>query len=579
MSTAMLLRQFVGLILSLQLLSLGPAAPPLPQAQQAQQEAPAAAAPAPQTLSAAGQAELQKVIDSGEFAELRWPDFSDYRGYVQQFYSTNQFALYWVRNMQPTPQALAVIARFKSAEEKGLNSEDYDGPRWDERLAELAPANPNPSETDAVHFDLAVTINLMRYISDLHIGRVNPQHLDFNFDSGEKKLNLPDFLRWDLVNAKDVDSVLFHVEPPYPGYARTIRALQTYRDLATKQPPPLPSVSSVVKPGGAYPATPALAAYLKLVGDLPGDAKVATDSSVYQAPLVDAVKHFQRRHGLTPDGVLDAGTIEQMNVPFSSRVTQIGLTLERWRWLPATLGSSPIVVNIPEFRLRAYDDNLKLAFTMNVVVGKAYQHLTPVFMGKMQYVIFRPYWNVPYSIVKAEILPALAKNPNYLQKENFELVDARQNSLGSGPVTPDLLAQVRSGKLMVRQKPGPKNSLGLVKFMFPNDFDVYMHDTPATSLFSKSRRDFSHGCIRLERPADLAAWVLRNNPGWDVDKIRATMNGDQTVRVDLAKSIPVYIIYGTVFVADDGTVHFFKDIYGHDAALEQALASGYPYPW
>ena len=543
----------------------------------------AAAAPqesAPAALSPVGQTELRAIIDSGNFADLRWPDFSDYRGYVQTFYAANQYSLAWVNGMQPTPQAMALIARFQSAEAKGLNSEDYDGPRWAARVARLAPANPHPQETDAIHFDVAITINSMRYISDLHIGRVNPQHLDFNLDSDAKKLNLPDFLRLDLVDAKDVDSTLLQVEPPYPGYARTIRALQTYRQLAAHQPAPLPDVSATVKPGGKYAAVPALASFLQMVGDLPADASVPKDSTLYQEPVVDAVKHFQERHGLTPDGQLSSATIAEMNDPFSNRVTQIGLTLERWRWLPASFGGAPIVVNIPEFRLRAYDDNLKLAFSMNVVVGKAYQHLTPVFTGKMQFVIFRPYWNVPYSIVKAEILPALFKNPDYLQKENFEVIDARQNPVGAGIITPDILQGIRSGKLMIRQKPGPKNSLGLVKFMFPNDFDVYMHDTPATSLFSRSRRDFSHGCIRLERPADMAVWVLRNNPGWDAARVRAVMNGDKdNVRVDLAKPVPVFIVYGTVYVAEDGTVHFWKDIYGHDAALQQALASGYPYPW
>lgn len=547
-----------------------------------------AAEPSPQSapalpmtsLGAEGMSELRAIVDSGQFSDLRWPDFSDYRGYVQEFYASCEYSLPWVRDMEPSPEAMELIARFESAGEKGLNTEDYDGPRWSGRLRLLAPATGTPRQSDEIHFDIAMTINVMRYISDLHIGRVNPQHLDFNLDSDAKKLNLPEFLQLDVVNAKDVNAVLFHVEPPYPGYWRTIRALATYRRLATDQPSPLPNVSAPVMPGGTYSSVSALASFLKKVGDLPADVTVPENSTLYQGPVVIAVKHFQERHGLTPDAQLDSTTIAQMNVPFSNRVTQIGLTLERWRWLPASLGESPIVVNIPEFRLRAYDENLKLALTMNVVVGKAYQHLTPVFTGSMRYVIFRPYWNVPYSIVKAEILPALAKNPNYLQKENFEVVDARQNPVSSDPLTSDVLQGIRSGKLMVRQKPGSKNSLGLVKFMFPNNFDVYMHDTPATSLFSRSRRDFSHGCIRLERPADLAVWVLRNNSGWDTARVRAAMKGDTgNVRVDLAKPIPVLIIYGTVYVADDGTVHFWKDIYGHDAALQQALASGYPYPW
>ncbi|HUC42156.1 MAG TPA: L,D-transpeptidase family protein [Candidatus Micrarchaeaceae archaeon] len=540
---------------------------------------PAPSGPQPTVLSAEGQTELRTIVDSGNFVDLRWPNFSDYRGYVQEFYAYYQLSLPWVRDSRPTPQALSFIARFQSAELKGLNSDDYDGSRWDARLALLAPATPHPKESDEIKFDVAITINAMRYISDLHIGRVNPVKLAFNLDVDQKKLNLPEFLERDVVDASDFETVLNHVEPPFPGYWRTVNALPAYRRLAKQQPPPLPAVTTTVKPGGTYSGVPALADYLRLVGDLPQDAQIPSGSAIYQGPLVDAVKHFQARHGMTPDGQLDAKTIEEMNVPFAKRLRQIELTLERWRWMPASLGPAPIVVNIPEFRLRAYDENFKIGLTMNVVVGKAYNHSTPVFTGTMAYLIFRPFWNVPYSITKAEILPALAKNPGYLDKESLEMVDARQNPI-AGPVTPDLIQQIRSGKILIRQKPGPKNSLGLVKFMFPNDYDVYMHDTPATSLFSRSRRDFSHGCIRLERPADLAVWVLRNNPGWDAARVRAAMNGTQdSLRVDLAKPIPVYIIYGTVVVDDTGTVHFFDDIYGHDGALEEALANGYPYPW
>jgi murein L,D-transpeptidase YcbB/YkuD len=255
------------------------------------------------------------------------------------------------------------------------------------------------------------------------------------------------------------------------------------------------------------------------------------------------------------------------------------LTLERWRWLPDTYQKAPIVVNIPEFRLRAYDRDLNIGVTMNVVVGKAYSHDTPVFSDTMQYVVFRPYWEVPYSITRNEMIPYIVRDPDYLAKKGFEIVDSRQNLVSAGTVTNELLTQLRAGKLFIRQKPGSKNALGLVKFVFPNSYSVYMHGTPATELFAKSRRDFSHGCIRVERPADLAAWVLRDNPGWTPDRIRAAMNGRTSQQVNLVHPIPVLITYATVIVLEDGLVHFYDDIYGHDAALEKVLAKGYPYPW
>jgi len=217
--------------------------------------------------------------------------------------------------------------------------------------------------------------------------------------------------------------------------------------------------------------------------------------------------------------------------------------------------------------------------TMKVVVGRAYGHNTPVFSNTMEYVIFRPYWEVPYSIIRGELIPHVMRDPDYLAKKNFEVVDSKQNVVSSGPVTDEVRDELRAGKLFVRQEPGPNNSLGLVKFLFPNGYNVYMHDTPATELFAKSRRDFSHGCIRLERPADLAAWVLRDNSGWTPERIRAAMNGGTTQQVNLAHPIPVLIVYATVIVLEDGVVHFYDDIYRHDEALEKVLAKGYPYPW
>jgi len=213
-------------------------------------------------------------------------------------------------------------------------------------------------------------------------------------------------------------------------------------------------------------------------------------------------------------------------------------------------------------------------------VGMAYGHGTPVFSENMQYLIFRPYWDVPYSIIRAELIPHLQKDPDYLAKDRLEIVDGRRNPVSSGTVTGDMLDQLRAGKLFIRQVPGPKNSLGLVVFLFPNSYAVYMHDTPATEFFAQSRRDFSHGCIRLEKPADLAAWVLREKPGWTPDRIRsAMMDGANAQQVNLAHPIPVLILYATVVTQENGLVQFFDDIYRHDAALEKVLAKGYPYPW
>ena len=214
---------------------------------------------------------------------------------------------------------------------------------------------------------------------------------------------------------------------------------------------------------------------------------------------------------------------------------------------------------------------------MKVVVGRSYKHQTPVFAAELKSVLFRPYWNVPLDIQRRELLPELKKNPGYLQQHSFEVVDRDGHVVSADGVSEEMRKQLLSGKLAIRQKPGPDNSLGLVKFDMPNAYDVYMHGTPATQLFLRSRRDFSHGCIRVEDPVKLAAWVLRDKPEWDSEHILNGMDGDKTFRVNLSKPIPVLILYGTAVVAQTGEIHFFDDIYGLDAMLEQVLAKGYPY--
>jgi len=533
----------------------------------------------PQQLSPDSQSALRAIVQVGSLSDLRWPDFSDYQKHVEKFYESYGYSLPWVKGMEPTPEAQQAIAVLLHADQKGLSAEDYDGPRWSERLAKLKPATAHPSESDAVRFDLALTVSVMRYISALHIGRVNPKHFDFGLDVEEKKYDLPEFLKDHVVDAPDVSAVLQQVEPPYPGYQRTIKALQTYLQLAKESDgTPLPAIQKTISPGDPYPGVPQLIRLLRLVGDLPADATVSADGTVYEGALVDAVKDFQRRLGRTPDGRINAQTLADLSVPLATRIRQMQLTLERWRWLPLSYQHSPVIANIPEFHLRAYDENFKIALQMNVVVGKAYGHDTPIFSDTMEYVVLRPYWSVPYSIARAEFLPKLARDPDYLAKKGFEVVDSRQQVVASGTVSNEVLEQLRAGKLFIRQTPGPKNSLGLAKFIFPNNYDIYFHDSPEQELFAKSRRDFSHGCIRLERPADLAVWVLRNNPGWNMDRVRAAMNGTTTQQVNLAHPIPVLIVYATVIVTEDGVVHFYDDIYGHDADLEKVLVKGYPYP-
>jgi murein L,D-transpeptidase YcbB/YkuD len=375
-------------------------------------------------------------------------------------------------------------------------------------------------------------------------------------------------------------AVLDQVEPPFGGYRRTEQALVRYIELARNDDgEKLPDVTKPIDPGKPYAGVPRLTRLLRLVGDLPADVTLPSDSQTYGGPLVDAVKRFQRRHGLDDDGRLGPTTIKQMNVPLQDRVRQLQLTLERWRWLPTEFSTPPIIVNIPDFRLRTLDENNKVTMEMRVVVGKAMRTQTPVFTRDMTYVVLRPYWNVPPSILRSEIVPALQRDRSYVARKKFEVVTYDGKVVTDGDVSDEVLAQLRAGKLTVRQKPGPTNALGLVKLMFPNEYNVYLHSTPSQELFSRSRRDFSHGCIRVEKPAELAAWALRNNPGWTLERVQQGMqSGKDDATVSLVKKIPVLIVYGTALAYENGEVHFSDDIYGHDATLAAALAKGYPYP-
>src|SRR3984957_584255 len=522
---------------------------------------------------------LRGVADAGRLADLRWPDFSDYRLHVQNFYAPTGYGPAWIENGGPTRQALGLIGNLQAAGDKGLNAEDYDGALWAGRMAHL---RESPSDADLAHFDAALTVCAMRYISDLHIGKVNPKYFKFGLDVEHKKYSLPDFLRQRVVGAQDLKAILDEVEPPFPRYKRTEEALQRYFELARKDDGEQLAVpTKALGPGSPYAGLPRLSRLLFLLGDLPPEAAVAAGPAVYDGPLVSAVKHFQERHGLRPDGRLDAQTVKALNTPLSFRIRQMQLTLERWRWLPHEFTEPPIVVNIPEFHLRAYSTIQEgdVALGMNVIVGKAYGHKTPIFAETMQYVVLRPYWNVPPSIQRSEIVPSIQKSRDYIAKKGFEVTTHSGEVVTSGAVSDDVLEQLRAGKLEVRQKPGPNNSLGLVKLIFPNSYNVYLHSTPAQELFAQVRRDFSHGCIRVEKPDELAAWALRNNPGWDLERVREAMkSGKDNQRVNLAKPIPVFILYGTAIVDEKGEAHFYDDIYGLDADLEKVLAKGYPYP-
>ena len=495
------------------------------------------------------------------------------REQIKKLYESASFAPLWLSGDQPTSQATSLIAMLGASRLKGLNPSDYDA----ESLAAKSGSLKGASAAAQATFDAALTQSTMRYISDLRIGRVNPKHLKFDIDVRAKHYDLPEFMTQQVVRAGNVQSVLDQIEPPYAGYRRIENLLKQYLDLAAKgDGAKVPAGTKTIAPGDTYAGIAQLTERLRLLGDLPQGGSL--DS--YTGALVEGVKHFQARHGLATDGKIDVATLRELNTPLSVRVQQIDDALERWRWMPTEFQQPPVLVNIPEFRLRAYSADHQLALTMNVVVGKAAPTQTPVFTDDIKFIVFRPYSNVPPGILRRTVVPGIMKNNGYLAREKFEITDSSGRLVSPGD---DLVAGLRSGKDFVRQKPGPTNALGLIKFMFPNTYSVYLHSTPSTELFSRSRRDFSSGCIRLEKPAELASFLLRNQldgqQPWTLALVQKAMDsGKDNRQVNLATRIPVLILYVTAVAEEDGTVHFFDDIYGHDQRLNAALAKGPPYP-
>jgi murein L,D-transpeptidase YcbB/YkuD len=529
--------------------------------------------------------------DRPALAQLRWPDFS-----AHQFYDDRNNELAWIRDGKPTAATTALLKLFANASQKGLEPEDYDASRWPAQLQKLADIQKKHDTSDAAQdtvaaFDVAVTLDAIRYLDDLHLGRINPQSLNFDIDVPAKRaaFDVATLLNDHVVDANDVPSIAASVEPDNPLYRATEQSLATYRTLALEQAaapqqplPGLPEGAKPLVPGGIYAGLQQLVARLQFEGDAPSALTPAdSTSTTYTPEVAEAVKHYQSRHGLTIDGKFGQGTIDSLNVPMSTRVQQLDDALERWRWLPDNYVQPRVLANLPEFMLRTYNADHSLAFKMRVVDGEAKgNHDTPMFVRLMRYVVFRPYWNLPPSIIKREIVPHVERSGiGYLSSHDYE---AYKNDGTVVSATLDDLEHVRVG---LRQKPGPKNSLGLVKFLFPNEYDVYMHSTPELPLFDLTRRDRSHGCVRLQHADQMALWVLGNDqpdPGsqtkWDADSIREAMNGDDNNRTyNLKTPLPVVITYLTAMADEDGTTHFYDDIYGYDKELEAALAKGRPY--
>jgi murein L,D-transpeptidase YcbB/YkuD len=476
----------------------------------------------------------------------------------------------WMIDGQPTPEAVQAVRLLQSAAEDGLNPQDYQAQDL-ARLVEAAGRGAPLAADGEAAVSAALTGAMEAYLSELHSGRVNPRAVHASFDIPDKHLDAAAYLEDAVADHRLVEAVQA-ARPQLPLYAGLMQALARYRALeaepALQQPlPPLPR--NKLEPGQEYPGLPALAQRLVALGDLEPEAGDQAGTR-YAGAVVEGVMAFQARHGLSADGIIGRNTYAQLNVPIAARIRQIELTLERLRWTPSPPGERMIVVNVPEFVLLAYDArNGGPQISMNVVVGKALDTRTPLFAEEMRFIEFSPYWNIPPSIARAEIVPALRRDPAYFTRQGLEFVRP------DGAVVPVLskanLDAVMTGRLRIRQRPGPDNPLGDIKFIFPNNENIYLHHTPAVQLFRRDRRDFSHGCVRVETPVALARFVLQDQPEWTEDRIRAAMKSGRSTTVRLRQTTPVLITYATAIARRNGKVYFFDDIYGNDALLDHAL--------
>ncbi len=484
---------------------------------------------------------------------------------LRRFYAERAFRPLWSGSPAAARRAAALRRALETADRKGLDPAAY----RPDRLAALAAARDPAGRAE---FELETSMALLRYVRDLRTGRVDPRHLRVDLPPTDRALPPLVVLR-ELAAAADPALWLASRSPREPRYLRLERLLAELREVAARGGWTVVPGDAVLEPGTVHPAVALLRRRLVESGDL---SPAAGEGTLFDAALEAAVRRFQRRHGLEVDGIVGRRTLAALDTPVEMRIRQVILNLERHRWLPGDLGERYILVNIAGFALEMVERGAapfaeKIPFTTEVVVGTP-RHRTPVFGRPMTRIVLNPYWNVPPSIAVGEILPRLRRDPGYLAREGFEVLSGWEaDARILDPATIDWSEiPARDFPYRFRQKPGPDNALGRLKFVLPNRYHVYLHDTPARELFDRARRAFSHGCVRLRDPRGLAALLLAP-AGWDRDRLeRAIESGERRV-VRLPRPVPVYILYFTAWVERDGTVHFRDDVYGRDAELAALL--------
>jgi L,D-transpeptidase YcbB len=478
---------------------------------------------------------------------------------ARRLYAGNDHQLLWGDGTQPGEGMDQLLAAVTAAEDHGLDPAAYDP-------AALQAARESYDSSRAPEIDLRFTYTYLRYAADLSGGRIDPSQVDRTWHASPSENDAGAALL-SAIRENRVAESLERFAPASPQYGGLKKELARYRTIRARGGWPIVPELPSLRVGQRHPAVTALRQRLAAAGDL-ADSEPAAD--VVDEPLIEALRRAQARYGLEADGRYTAALAAELNVTVEDRIEQIRLNMDRWRWLPRALGERYVLVNIPAFRLDVVE-NGKSVVGMKVVAGTK-ENPTPVLSDSMTYLVFSPYWNIPPEILKKETMPALLKDPTYLERNNIEVVTGPQNEPVA--IDPEEIDwdTVQASSLRFRQRPGPGNSLGLVKFIFPNHFNVYLHDTPADALFGRIERDFSHGCVRLERPVDLAAYLLRDQPQWTSERIASAMHAGTEESVKLTRPMPVHLVYFTAW-EENGRAHFRGDVYGHDRKQRAAGAS------
>lgn len=482
---------------------------------------------------------------------------------LYEFYDGRLYQPVWVDANGPTDKAIAMSETLLRAERHGLVPEDYGA-------AFIATLSSARSENALAELEIRLSKALLDYGRDLSVGRVVPSEINSEiavFPEGPSAAEL----LIGVIDAPDIREYLERMAPQTENYRRLRSTLGNYRTIAAQGGWSRVPDGEVLKPGASQARVAALARRLVEAGLLEPTEAPLGEIPLYEGAIVTAVETFQQRHGLVVDGVVGPGTLAALNVPIESRIASMELNLERRRWMKNDFGETYVFVNLADFELKVVKGE-KTVHTARIVIGKPY-HRTPVFSDMMTYMVINPYWHVPPSIARNELLPKLIANPGSLRADSIRVLDGwTENAREVDPYSVNWRAyQGRSFPFKLRQDPGNGNALGRIKFMFPNKFNVYLHDTPSKSLFSRTVRSFSHGCMRVQDPVDLASVLLADDPNWTAASIRSAIDGRRKRIVKLKSPIPVHVSYLTAWVNKDGSVHFRDDIYGRDKILAEAL--------